>query len=1042
VKKDTQDKRFQDYIVIYGAMDCEMFDWPYSNFIQIRLRLFRRVILTGISIISFYIPFGFSQGIKFFPVHNDVFEGHLACGEILKDSYGFVWFNTNSGTFKYDGVNMVWFQSNPNDSLSIHHNIMKDLLQDGSYLYLTAWGNGNVIDRINLLDNTVERLSIPNDLNTAHSNIIKLSNGFFITGGEVGLVYFNLQLQKSFFYPIHLAKVLIKSRENQIIVFNTMRLSTFEANGDSLKLISYSLVSGPVYCAEQVPGHIVFGSSHGLFSLDNTMDIPEIFKHIDIRSLLLGSDSSLWIGTMDLGLYRWNLKSGAIQHFEADERTGFLHSNVINSLYEDSDKLLWIGTDAGPFIADLKSKLISTLPLLPGLKGLSDSYLIFEDKLNRVWVSNKDRIQLLDLNSGLYSDKSLEIPQSANCFMDERKENIWLTTKGFGAYRLKFNQTSSEYEIAQHYTFHPEQNDGISSPVLLAVMSDHLQNTWFGNYTSGIDIQSSNGTWTHLTKDQVGGVSISQIMQTKDHNIWIGKWDSGLTKCTYDESGNLSFKYYTPENSSLSSTSISTIVEEDDGDLWVGTMSGGLFHMDRSTEIFTSYSSLPGIQSQNIFGIVIDPKKNLWCSTSKGLACMKYKDNRFRNFTVFDGIPQNSFNFYSSCALSNGAVLFGTTSGIAMADAEIAFSPDTLHLPMISGIKLFNKQLIPGPDKILHQNANLVQELTLPFNQDVLTFEFTNQYYRNPESVLYSYFLKGIDKQWSEAGKTNFVTFTRLPPGTYILDVRSSIDHGYTYSYIRKPLTITILPPWWQTWWFRSLVLLMIAAIIYYIFLQRTQRLLAIQRIEIEKKQALQTERERISRDMHDDLGSGLSAIHLLSNYLSDNAEEKYPEFTSEVNKIRKSSEDLNQSIREIIWTVNTKDDTLSSLALFIRRYAHELQENAKIPIHVQMENPMPEIQLNGVQRKHLFLCVKEAINNAIKHGKPEVINVNIQIENENMISIKIQDNGKGFDLGQSNQRNSGNGLKNIKERMGEIGGLAQFESGEKGTTVLLQIKV
>ncbi|MDZ4747598.1 MAG: ATP-binding protein, partial [Saprospiraceae bacterium] len=193
---------------------------------------------------------------------------------------------------------------------------------------------------------------------------------------------------------------------------------------------------------------------------------------------------------------------------------------------------------------------------------------------------------------------------------------------------------------------------------------------------------------------------------------------------------------------------------------------------------------------------------------------------------------------------------------------------------------------------------------------------------------------------------------------------------------------------------------------------------------------------------MHDDLGSGLSAIHLLSNYLSDNAEEKYPEFTSEVNKIRKSSEDLNQSIREIIWTVNTKDDTLSSLALFIRRYAHELQENAKIPIHVQMENPMPEIQLNGVQRKHLFLCVKEAINNAIKHGKPEVINVNIQIENENMISIKIQDNGKGFDLGQSNQRNSGNGLKNIKERMGEIGGLAQFESGEKGTTVLLQIKV
>lgn len=213
------------------------------------------------------------------------------------------------------------------------------------------------------------------------------------------------------------------------------------------------------------------------------------------------------------------------------------------------------------------------------------------------------------------------------------------------------------------------------------------------------------------------------------------------------------------------------------------------------------------------------------------------------------------------------------------------------------------------------------------------------------------------------------------------------------------------------------------------------------EKFDIEKTLAINEERTRISRDMHDDLGSGLSAIHLLSNYVKENAIEKYPEFSSEIDKIRKSSEDLNESIREIIWSVNTNDDNLNALVLFIRRYGHELQDITKTNIHIHSEDPVPEIPLNGVQRKHVFLCVKEALNNALKHGKPSAISIYIFSDAEKKIAIRVVDNGGGFSNRDPIFRSTGNGLRNMKERMDDIGGVVEIESSGQGTEVRLIFK-
>ncbi len=223
---------------------------------------------------------------------------------------------------------------------------------------------------------------------------------------------------------------------------------------------------------------------------------------------------------------------------------------------------------------------------------------------------------------------------------------------------------------------------------------------------------------------------------------------------------------------------------------------------------------------------------------------------------------------------------------------------------------------------------------------------------------------------------------------------------------------------------------------------ERTNTIIALQKkqFESETQIRIEEERNRIARDMHDDLGSGLSAIHLFSSYLKENTNNKFSEFSNEIDKIIQTSGDLNQSVREIIWTINTKDDSLNSLILFIKKYCNELNEKTNTKIEVHSHGTLPEIQLSGDQRKHLFLCVKESINNALKHSKATKIKIIFGWIEQKNILIHIVDNGIGFDTNKSEDVTYGNGLYNIKQRMNEIRGDVDINSNNSGTQIELSL--
>jgi signal transduction histidine kinase len=321
--------------------------------------------------------------------------------------------------------------------------------------------------------------------------------------------------------------------------------------------------------------------------------------------------------------------------------------------------------------------------------------------------------------------------------------------------------------------------------------------------------------------------------------------------------------------------------------------------------------------------------------------------------------------------------------------------------------------------------------LELKYFQNSLQLHFQALDFLSDGSNEYRYRLLPYQNDWYYTN-SNAVDFAQLPSGDYVFQVQAATKSG-SWTHEFASIHISIKPPFWKTIWFAILVLLSILSIIRYFFLQTLNRKLALQQAEFEKKQALDQERNRIAQDMHDDLGSGLSAINLLSNYLKSYTFE--PKIDIQINKIAQSSNLLSQRLREIIWTMNNGKEELSHLAEFLRRYILDLDEAHPITLRFRSNIGLEDFIVNKEIQYNILLCVKESINNALKYAKSNQILTTFSISNQQLL-ITIEDDGIGFDFEKAMSKD-GNGLKNIEQRMKSIGG--QFRVMNKnGTTISL----
>lgn len=518
------------------------------------------------------------------------------------------------------------------------------------------------------------------------------------------------------------------------------------------------------------------------------------------------------------------------------------------------------------------------------------------------------------------------------------------------------------------------------------------------------------------------------VFMDSKHRIWASyELYKGLWMQNKRGDKPISFQQHNKYGHLFKARNFGRLFEDNKGQIWViDNDLGVLVISDNLNEVYV-YGERDGLKDDSPWVVDFIDSNQVLLATKTKFLLYKIKERKgisgdYRRF--FSGYPM-----YSYPLRKDGKIYMTSYDDLYTFDFKKMSETTSPDSPIVSTI-ISNKRLYSLQDL----DAGLVLEkdetdLEIQF-ADMRSFSNQHWYYR----------IKGVGDEWKRVvDKKTFIN--NLQHGTYTLELKRigpDIVNGEQREVVTDVIRISVLPYWHQTWWFRTLVCLVIAALIWWLFNQNTQRKLTAQRAEIEQQQALERERERIARDMHDDLGSGLSAIHLLSNFAKDKASD--PTIRSEIEKIATSSASLNQNIREIIWAVNAADDTLPSLSNFLRRYCNDFQENTRLSVQFDAPNILPEITVNSELRRNLFLCIKEALNNAAKFAKASKVYVKLELE-ENRVFITVLDNGGGFNV-ENALNTGGNGLKNMRHRMKVIGGTATIESQNGTTELRFEVKV
>jgi two-component sensor histidine kinase len=372
-----------------------------------------------------------------------------------------------------------------------------------------------------------------------------------------------------------------------------------------------------------------------------------------------------------------------------------------------------------------------------------------------------------------------------------------------------------------------------------------------------------------------------------------------------------------------------------------------------------------------------------------------------------------------------GILYFGGINGFNYFNPDKIKSNNYIPPVVITSVKVLNEHVKGERD-----------ELVLDYKQNFISFEFSSLDFSDPQDNQYSFILEGLQDKWQVSeSSSRIANYTDLRPGDYIFKVRGSNSDG-VWSKNYASIKIKILYPFWETWWFISLMIVLLAALIYYLGSMRTKNLLAIEKLK-----------SKLAADLHDNIGSGLTEISILSEVASRNKNSEQKISGGELNKISDISRQLVDNMSDIVWVVNPSRDSLHDLILRLKDNYSDLLNSMEISFRTKNLEKLKDVRLPMDVKQNLYLIFKEAINNSIKHSGCRQITLESNLRND-VLEISLSDDGNGFD---DSLISKGNGLKNMENRAAQIKGRIKIKSsanagtsirfiGKSGTTSKLKV--
>jgi two-component sensor histidine kinase len=416
--------------------------------------------------------------------------------------------------------------------------------------------------------------------------------------------------------------------------------------------------------------------------------------------------------------------------------------------------------------------------------------------------------------------------------------------------------------------------------------------------------------------------------------------------------------------------------------------------------------------------------------TTIGVSRFRPVTNEFTDFGLADGYPPTNlsanavYGTTSYCRTKDGFLVFGTGEGIVL------FHPDSIRTNPIPPSVIFTAIKVPGAQlplrmsPLLGRPAAEYRPIELNDDQNSITFEFAALDYTTPAQNMYAHKLEGLEEDWVPTDHDRNVSYTNLSPGRYVFRVKASNNDG-VWNEEGAFVRITILPPWWMTWWFRTLAAVSLIGVIVLVMQLRIRRAVAQERFRL-----------RIASDLHDDIGSSLSSIALVSDNIQRSLDEAHPG-QRQLQAVSTVAREVADRLKDDVWVIEPGDDSLESLLLRMKDASKQIL--GEFPYSFQSEIREARRKLNMEFRKNVLLIHKEALHNVLKHAEATQANISVQVRGDTL-SLEIADDGRGF---EPDSPRAGHGLVNMRRRAAALKGDLQIDSGPgRGARVKLTARI
>ncbi|MBN1782661.1 hypothetical protein JW948_16110 [bacterium] len=903
---------------------------------------------------------------------------------IVRDHEGYLWIGTTSGLSRWDGIRFQNFR-----------------ISDG------------------LRSDDIQTLAVQGDT--------------LIIGTRRGVsLYHHGRFHEHALAGDHIHGILIASDGTRY--YATDASGIWIESGDSIRQwgTEQGFVSDRVQCMVQdSAGQIVFGTlDKGIYISKNgelapfSGDLNRRFP--EIRALFIDSSHTLYIGTAE-GLIL--CRSGA-----PPLRVHDLPGSGVNHIMEDTEGNLIVSTDEGAAFV----RNGSVTDVLDSRHGLSNSFVwCTVQGPNGTLFMGTDGGGLCICRPGVFFtyDESTGLPDNSVWAISQLKDG----TLAFGTDAGLSLFDGRKWDLR-------DRSSGLCGDMVLAIHETGTGALVIGTDDGGVSILENGRCRNISDPGDLTSNSVWALAHDIHGTLYAGTYDGGI--CVIDDrdvTDTLGF-----DNGRAEAAIVSSLIRADGTILWGTDGQGVLITEDRDLKPFRQVPELEGktvwsmletrdgrlmfgtnaygllisgqgktdtidigdgLSNNSVLGILEGEDGKLFLTTDNGLNIVDTRSSpvRIRHIQKADGLASNECNQGAYMEDRAGRIWIGTVKGVTCYDPArdcIDPAPPETH---ITSIQLFDRT-IPAEMLARHRFRHF---------ENYFRFEFTGIDFCMPHRVRYRVRLSGIDPHWVETLHP-YVQYTNLTQGTYRLEVCSRIEWG---PWSRPAsLSFIIAPPFWKTWWFITICFLTVTALTLLFLRLKIQRLLALERL-----------RTKIAADLHDDIGSGLSEISIVSQVIARQLPVSVePDTGRQIRHMGDIARNLIDSMSDIVWLVNPHRDSLHDLLGRLYDSYENLLNSNNILWKSRNIDTLKNIRLDMETRQNLYLIFKEAIHNSIKYSACTEMVLSVDCSHHRL-TIEFGDNGRGFD---TTKLQRGNGLNNMRKRAAAIGGSLRILS-EPGATIV-----